>query len=143
VTDVDETVSYNNKQQGTTAMSLKASIVRAAIRLTPTSLVVWVGNIVMKGIGKMMAFHFDLDQRRVYVCTLLQGEVEPIEVWLEDFAIRQEGENYCVILRQARSNKIWLTNLLAKVTGKAWKIPPVPQLRQHMGLVTELLGERA
>lgn len=123
-------------------MSMKASIIRTAIRLTPTSLIVWAGNFVMKGIGKMMAFHFDLDQRKVYVCTLLQGEQEPIEVWLEDFAILQDGDQYCVILKQARSNKIWLTNLLAKVTGRAWRIPAVPQLKPHMGLVTELLGEK-
>jgi hypothetical protein len=123
-------------------MSLKATLIRTAIRWTPTSLIVWGGNLVLKGVARLMDFQFDLDQRRVYVRTLLQGEAEPIEVWLEEFAVIQQADGLYVILRQARSNKIWLTNLLAKVTGRAWKMPDAPPLRQHLGLVTELLGDK-
>lgn len=124
-------------------MSYKASLIKLAIRWTPKTLVLWAGNLVLKGIASFTDFHIDLDARRIYVCTTLYGEVEPIEVWLEDFAIHIDDGSCRAILHAARSNKPWLTNLLARVTGKPIMIPDVPQLKSHLGLISELLGPRA
>lgn len=123
-------------------MSYKASLIKLAIKWTPKTLVLWAGNLALTGIARFADFHVDLDARRIYVCTTLHGEVEPIEVWLEDFVVLTDGESHQAILHTARSNKPWLTNLLARITGKAFTIPDVPQLKPHLGLVTELLGPR-
>ncbi len=123
-------------------MSLTARFIKLAIRWTPKCLVIGVGNLVTKGIARMADYHFDLDARRIYVCTTLYGESEPIEIWLDDFALIQQDESLHFILRQARSNKLWLNNAMAHITGKTWKIPDLPQLRPYRGLMLELVGDR-
>ncbi len=121
-------------------MSYKTRIIKAAIRWTPKTLIVWVGNIALKGIARLGDFKFDLDTRKVYIQTTLSGEVDAIEVWLEDFAVIGHAEgSYHFIIREAQSNKPWLTNLLARIVNKPWKIPDVPHFRTHMSLVAELL----
>jgi hypothetical protein len=120
-------------------MSYKASLIKMAIKLTPNKMIVWVANIVLKGIAELTDFNFDLDTRKVYVQTMLYGETEAIEVWVDGFGIISEGESYQFIIYQAQSNKLWLNNILAKLVGKAWKIPVIPQLAAYMDLVAELL----
>jgi hypothetical protein len=102
-------------------------------------MIVWGANIVLKGIAEMTDFKFDLDTRQVYVRTLLNGEIEAIEVWLEDFAIVHDDETYIFTIQKAQSNKLWLTNILAYIIGKAWKIPVTPQLKVPIELMSELL----
>ena len=120
-------------------MSFKTSLIRTAIKLTPKALILWVGNIVLRGIATLTDFQLDLDNRTAFIRTQLQGEAEPIEIWLDNFTLLQDGENYHFMVSEARSNKVWLTNLLDRFTGKAWKIPEVPQLKPHLGLEAELL----
>jgi hypothetical protein len=120
-------------------MSFKTSLIRTAIKWTPKTLVLWVGNIVLRGIATLTDFQLDLDNRTAFIRTQLQGEAEPIEIWLDNFTLLQDGENYHFMVSEARSNKVWLTNLLDRFTGKAWKIPEVPQLKPHLGLAAELL----
>lgn len=123
-------------------MSLKASLVRTAIKWTPKALMLWVGNRVLTGIARLGDIQIDLDHRQIYMRTTLVGEAEPIEVWLEDFAVSHDGQTHYAILRQARANKPWLTNLLGRITHRAFPIPDLPQLRPHMALMTELLKEQ-
>ncbi|PPD50464.1 MAG: hypothetical protein CTY16_01540 [Methylobacter sp.] len=119
-------------------MSYKSRLIKMAIKLTPNKMVVWVANIVLKGVAELTDFNFDIDTRKVYVQTLLCGESEPIEVWVDGFAIERDGESYTFIIQQAQSNKLWLGNLLSRVVGKAWKIPVIPQLAPHIGLIAEV-----
>ena len=120
-------------------MSLISKIIKIAIKLTPSTLIIWVGNFVLKGIAQLTEFSFDLDARKVHVQTRLYGEVDTIDVWLEDFAVKTDGESYEFMIKQAKSDRPWLTNILALVVGKAWKIPAIPQLAPYLGLVAELL----
>ncbi len=120
-------------------MSYKSSLIKIAIKLTPNIMILWVANIILKGIAELTEFNFDLDARKVYVQTMLYGETEAIEVWVDGFAIISEEESYKFIIQQAQSNKPWLNNLLARFVGKAWKIPVIPQLAAHIGLIAELL----
>lgn len=122
-------------------MSYKASLIKMAIKLTPNKMIVWVANIVLKGIAELTDFNFDLDTRKVYAQTMLYGETEAIEVWVDGFGIIREGESYQFIIHQAQSNKLWLNNILAKLVGKAWKIPVIPQLAAYMELVAELIND--
>ena len=62
-----------------------------------------------------------------------------IDLTLEDFALLQDGDSYKAILNKAESNKPWLNNIMARVTGKAIPVPDVPQLKPHMALVADLL----
>jgi hypothetical protein len=123
-------------------MSFKSSLIKMAIKLTPNIIVIWVANIILKGIGELADFNFNIDARKAYVQIQLLGESETIEVWLEDFAIVSDGESYQLIIHQAQSNRIWLNNLLSRVAGKAWKIPVLPQFAAHIELVAELLKDK-
>ena len=119
-------------------MSLKSSLIKIAIKLTPNALIVWGANFILKGIAELTAFNFDLDTRKVYVQTRLYGEAETIEISLEDFAVFNDGESYRFILHQARSDRPWLNNILAHVIGKAWKIPEIPHLTAQLELIAEV-----
>ena len=120
-------------------MSFKASVIKTAIKLTPNKMIIWVANIILKDIAELTDFNFDLDTRTVHTQVWLIGEAEAIDVWLEDFAILREEDSYFFILNQAKSNKLWLNNIFARIAGKNWKIPAVPQLVSHMELISELL----
>ena len=122
-------------------MSFKTSLIKIAIKLTPNILIIWVANIILKGIGELKDFNFDLETRTAYVQIQLLGESETIEVWLEDFAIISDGESYQLIIHQAQSNRIWLNNILARIAGKAWNIPVIPQFAAQIELVAELLKD--
>jgi hypothetical protein len=52
--------------------------------------------------------------------------------------VTDEGE-YHLIIEKARSNRIWLGNILSRIVGKKWKIPVVPQTALHMEFIAELL----
>ncbi|MGZ4954781.1 MAG: hypothetical protein ACXV8Q_06680 [Methylobacter sp.] len=119
-------------------MSFKTGLIKMAIKLTPNKMIIWVANIVLKDIAELTDFNFDLEARKVFVQIQLLGESETIEVWLEDFAVVSDEEAYKLIIQQARSNRIWLNNLLSRIIGKAWKIPAMPQFAAEIKLISEL-----
>ena len=121
-------------------MSFKSKIIKIAIKCTPDKLIVWVANIVLKGIGKLTDFSFDLEARKSFVQIQLLGESETIDVWIEGFAIINHEESYQLVIHQAKSNRLWLDNILARITGKAWKIPVIPQLKPHIALLAEVFN---
>ena len=124
-------------------MSFKSSLIKMVIKLTPNILIIWVSNIILKGIAELTEFSFDLEARKVYVQTRLYGEEGTIEVCLEDFAVFRDGESYRFIIHQAKSDRPWLNNLLSRIIGKAWKIPAMPQLTTQLELLTELFKAKA
>lgn len=119
-------------------MSFKTGLIKMAIKWTPNKMIIWVANIVLKGIAELTDFNFDLETRKAYVQIQLLGESEVIEVWLEDFAVIRDEESYKFVVQQAQANRIWLNNLLSRITGKAWKIPEIPQLKPQLELISEL-----
>lgn len=119
-------------------MSFKTSLVKIAIKLTPDIIVLWVANLILKGIADVSDFIFDLDTRTVYVQLTLFGEVEPIEVSIDGFAIISDEKSHQFIIQQAQSNRPWLNNILSRIAGKAWKIPSIPQYKAQIELAAEL-----
>jgi hypothetical protein len=124
-------------------MSFKTSLIKTAIKLTPNKLIIWVANIVLKGIAELVDFNFDIETRKAYVQIQLLGESETIEVWLEDFAIISEEESYLLIVQQAQSNRLWLNNILSRIAGKTWKIPVLPQFKSEIALIADLFKAEA
>ena len=131
-------------------MSLKSKLLKSnlfqgaiklGIKLTPKILVSGVANVVLKGIAKFSKISFNLNKRTAFVKVTLYGEKEPIEVTVDGFEISGEPgkDNYQFILHNAKSNKPWMTNILARITGKAWDIPPVPQFKDEVDFVASLL----
>ena len=120
-------------------MSFKVNLVKMAIKLTPTKLILWVANIILKDIAELTGFSFDLEQRTAYTQIQLVGESETIDVWLDNFAIISEQQSYYLIIHQAKSNRIWLNNLLSRLVEKQWKIPAPPQMTAHLEFAAELL----
>ncbi len=119
-------------------MSVKIKLAKTAIKMTPNKIVIWVANIILKGIAKLSKFMFDLDTRTAYVQVTLYGETEPIDVWLDGFAILTEEDSYYLMIQQAKSNRPWMDNLLARIAGKAWKIPLLPKYKKHIEFLAEL-----
>jgi hypothetical protein len=119
-------------------MSIKSTLLKIAIKLTPNMLIVWISNLILKGIAELTKFNFDVDARKIYVETRLCGEAETIEVCLEDFAVFNDGESYRFIIHHAKSDRLWLNNLLSRITGKAWKIPAIPQFAMQLEIIAEL-----
>jgi hypothetical protein len=101
-------------------------------------MIMWVANSKLKGIAELTDFNFDLEARKVYVQATLAGEAEAIEVWLDGFAVFKDEQSYKMIIQQAQANRPWLSNLLARIIGKEWKIPAIPQLTAQIDLLTEL-----
>lgn len=121
-------------------MSFKSSLLKIAIQWTPNFLIIWVANTILKGIAELIDLSFDLDIRSAYVQTRLYGEDEIIEIWLDGFAIVSDGEAHRLIIQHAESNRPWLNNLLARIVGKEWKIPVIPELTAQIELISELLN---
>ena len=121
-------------------MSLKSILIKIAIKLTPTIFIIWVSNLILKGIARLLEFEFDLENRKFHVKTQLYGEIDTIDVWVEDFMIKTDGTSYELLILKANSDRLWLTNILALIVGKSWKIPVIPELAPHMTLIAELLN---
>ncbi len=124
-------------------MSFKTSLTKTVIKWTPNKLVSCIANIILKDIAELTGFNFDLEARKSYMQIQLAGESETIDVWFEDFAIitdTTQESSYIFIVEQARSNRIWLNNILSRIERKEWKIPVTPQTAPHMEFIAELLG---
>jgi hypothetical protein len=119
-------------------MSYKTSLIKAAIKCTPNILIIWVANIVMKGIAELTDFNFDIETRKVHVQTKLYGETDIIDVWVDGFGIISDEDSHQFIIQQAQSNKPWLNNILVHIVGKTWKIPALPQFDSYIALIAEL-----
>ena len=113
--------------------------VKVGAKLTPKILVVSVANIILKGIAEFSDILYDLDKRTAFVKVTLYGEEEPIEIALDGFEILGDEENYQFILHKAQSNKPWMNNILSRIVGKAWDIPAIPQYKDELGFVANLL----
>ncbi|MGZ8928548.1 MAG: hypothetical protein ACXW03_08835 [Methylobacter sp.] len=119
-------------------MSFKSSLIKIALTWTPKPVMLWGANLMLKDIAELTDVNLDLDARTAYLQIQLLGESETIEVWLEGFAILREKDAYQLIIQQARSNRLWLANLLARIAGKAWPIPVPTHMTAQMELVSEL-----
>ncbi|WP_045225972.1 hypothetical protein [Methyloterricola oryzae] len=124
-------------------MTFKARLIRIAINLTPEWLIKRVSNFILKEIAELKFFHFDLEARKLYVEVQLLGESETIQVWVEDFSLINENGSCTLVIDQARSNRLWLTNLLSKIAGRAWRFPAPAQFGPYVSLVSELLPPKA
>ena len=120
-------------------MSFKLSLVKTAIKWTPKKLISWVANIILKDIAEVKELSFDLDARSSYVQIQLVGESETIDVWLEDFAIISNEDSYKFLIKEARSNRIWLGNILSRIIKKEWDIPVPSQMTSQFEFIAELL----
>lgn len=122
--------------------NLFKKVIKLGIKLTPKILVSSVANVVLKGIAKFSKISFDLNKRTAYINLTLYGEKEPIEIAIDGFEILGDANkgNYQFILHNAKSNKPWMTNIFARITGKSWTIPSIPQYKDEVDFVASLLG---
>ena len=121
-------------------MSFKTSLVKTAIKWTPNKLVSCVANIILKDIAELKGFDFNLETRKSYMQVQLVGESETIEVWFEGFAIIHIDDSYKFVVEQARSNRIWLNNILSRIETKEWKIPVTAKTEVYIAFAAELLA---
>ena len=120
-------------------MSFKATLAKIVIKMTPNKLIIWVANIVLKDIAELTGFNFDIDTRSAYLQVQLVGESETIDVWFEGFGIISDETSYHFIIEEAKSNRLWLGNLLSRFVGKSWKIPVPANFAAQFEFVAELL----
>jgi len=120
-------------------MKIAISLTKFVIKWTPRKLISWVTNIVLKDIAEVTNLSFNLEARTAYIQVQLVGESETIEVWIDGFAIIPRDGSYQFIIEQAKSNRIWLSNILSRIVGKTWKIPNTPQFAPYIKFIAELL----
>ena len=120
-------------------MSLKAGLIRWAIKLAPMGLVPWVANKKLRGIATLQKVSFNLDSRTAYVSTMLNGEAEPIQVQVDGFSVTRDGDAYQFVVDKMESNKPWLNTIFSRITGKAWPLPVPPKHSAEAKLLAELL----
>ena len=120
-------------------MSIALNLTKLVIKWTPRKLISWVANIVLKDIAELTRLRFDLESRTAYIQVQLVGESETIEVWVDGFAIIPNEDSYKFVIDKANSNRLWLNNILSRITGKTWKIPNTPQFAPQIAFIAELL----
>ncbi|NOQ64529.1 MAG: hypothetical protein GQ582_08460 [Methyloprofundus sp.] len=120
-------------------MSFRSSLTKIIIKLTPNQLIIWGANFILKDIAKLTGFNFDIDTRKLYAQVHLAGETEMIDVWLEEFTVLKQEGRYAFFMQDAKSNRVWLDNILSRITGKEWRIPVPAQLASYADFVAELL----
>ncbi len=120
-------------------VKIAPKVIKVGAKLTPKILVEWVANIILKGIAEFSTITYDLDARTAFVVVTLYGEDEPIEVAVDGFEIISREEGYKFILHNGESNKPWMNNILARITGKEWDIPDIPEYRLQLEIVANLL----
>jgi len=120
-------------------MKIAINLTKLVIKWTPRKLISWVANIVLKDIAELSHLDFDLETRTALVKVQLAGEPESIEVSVNGFSIISNDGSYQFIIEQAESNRLWLNNILSRITGKKWKIPDAPQFAPQIKFIAELL----
>jgi len=120
-------------------MSIAVNLTKLVIKWTPRKLISWVANIALKDIAELTRLRFDLESRTAYIQVQLVGESETIEVWVDGFAIIPNEDSYKFVIDKANSNRLWLDNILSRITGKTWKIPNTPQFAPQIAFIAELL----
>ncbi len=120
-------------------MSIAINLTKLVIKWTPRKLISWVANIALKDIAELTRLRFDLESRTAYIQVQLVGESETIEVWVDGFAIIPNEDSYKFVIDKANSNRLWLDNILSRITGKTWKIPNTPQFAPQIAFIAELL----
>ena len=122
------------------AINVTPKIIRLGAKLVPKVLVVWIANMVFKGIAEFSDIIYDLNARTAFVKVTLYGEEEAIEVSVDGFAIVSKEDSYQFVVNKAESNKPWMRNILARVTAQAWDIPEIPnKFRVQFEIVANLL----
>lgn len=121
------------------AVKVAPKIIKIGAKLMPKVIIVWVANIIFKGIAEFSDIIYDLDKRTAFVKVTLYGEEEAIEVSVDGFGIVNKEENYQFVINHAESNKPWMKNVLARVTAQAWDIPDIPKYKLQLDIVANLL----
>jgi len=124
-------------------MNLAISITKLVIKWTPRSLISWVANIVLKDIAELTRLEFDFELRTADIEVQLAGEPEVITIKVDGFSIISDENSYRFFIDQAHSNRLWLDNILARITGKGWKIPDVPKFQPQIKFIAQLLAKES
>ncbi len=96
-------------------------------------MVLWAANKKLKGVAQLNDYSYNSEERKLYTQMILDGEEEPIDVFLDGFTILVDEGIYKLVFQQVRSSRSWLDALLNKVLlSRAWKIP-----ESKIGLVEE------
>jgi len=69
-------------------------------------------NKQMADYGKIVSFKLDSFAKRVELEALLNGEKEPVKVWVEKYAVVQKGVDVFVRFERIETSREWLNTLL-------------------------------
>jgi len=81
-------------------------------------------NSYLKGIGEMTELSIDTKKRRVRVRLELRGEVEPIEVEITKYSLKNKDSAASLTIEEATASREWLAVALREfVIGRTIDIP--------------------
>ena len=81
-------------------------------------------NHKLRGMGEMTEFSIDTKTKTVRLRLELLGEVEPIEVQVTRYALKQKGSETRLVVEEATASREWMTVALRElVVGKSFPVP--------------------
>lgn len=81
-------------------------------------------NSQIKDYGEVLDFRFNKVKKMIHLIVDLHGEEKSLELKIEDFHLKHSEELSSITLNSISCDKLWLQNLLKKVTHqKDFEIP--------------------
>jgi hypothetical protein len=81
-------------------------------------------NTQIKEFGRMLKFDLDSHTKSISLEVMLEGEKEPLEVYIGCYELSEEGGEYQLRLFDIRTSRSWINTVaVSYLEGKAFKIP--------------------
>lgn len=84
----------------------------------------WAASKFIGDYGKMLEFKFNPHKKHIQAKVKLAGEEEAIHLEINDYELKEKGDNPAIVVREASADREWI-NLLIRdlLVGKEIPIP--------------------
>lgn len=80
-----------------------------------------------RGYGKVDSIKYDTEKKYLFVELSPEGEMQKLKIEIEKIEFLQEKENnqpkYFLLLKNLKTNRVWLNKILADTSSNGLKIP--------------------
>jgi hypothetical protein len=117
-------------------MSLRSKLTKVAHKLTPRGLVLHFLNKLIQGYGRIIQYHINQKEKKLYLEFHLSGDSEKMEIWVDSYEIISEEGSKKIRINQVRGSREWVNKALNQFAKG--KTLPVPE--EYEDLVLEHFG---
>ncbi len=81
-------------------------------------------NTQIKEYGEMLKFNLDSKKKTIDVEVMLDGEKEPLSVYIENYKLSEQGYKHYVTLKGIRTSRAWINAVASSyLEGKSFEVP--------------------